>query len=169
MYSVDALKDTIESLFLDSIGEHDYTEAEVKLLLEGIDFDALLQAVRHNAQTVHTYATQGKAPRSFHYRGGDLFGQRATLLYADFDNQHWVGIVEMARSYELWLLEDMSLTVVACVGLDCGNGEYVTEYREIKPGDPWETGMYLDLEELSGLLLGKCCRQSEGSIPIYEL
>ena len=168
MYSVDSLQDTIESLFLDGIGEHDYTEAEVKLLLEGIDFEALLQAVRHEAKTVHSYTTQGKAPRSFNYRGGDLFGQWATLLYEDVD-QSCSSIVTATRLYELWLLEDMSLTVVACVGVDCGNGEYVTEYREIKPGDPWETGMYLDLEILSGLLLGKCCCQSEGSIPIYEL
>lgn len=168
MYSVDSLQDAVERLFYEGVGGHDYTEAEVKLLLEGIDFEALLQAVRHDAKTVHTYTTQGKAPRSFNYRGGDLFGQRATLLYEDVD-QSCSSIVTTTRLYELWLLEDMSLTVVACVGLDCGNGEYVTEYREIKPGDPLETGMYLDLEELSGLLLGRCCRQSEGSIPIYEL
>lgn len=168
MYSVDSLQDAVERLFYEGVGEHDYTEAEVKLLLEGIDYEALLQAVRHDAKTVHTYITQGKAPRSFNYRGGDLFGQRGTLLYEDVD-QSCTTIVTATRLYELWLLEDMSLTVVACVGLDCGNGEYVTEYREIKPGDPWETGMYLDLEELSGLLLGRCCRQSEGSIPIYEL
>ena len=41
------------------------------------------------------------------------------------------------RTYELWLLEDMDLVAVACVSLDCGDGEYVTEYREIKEGDPW--------------------------------
>lgn len=168
MYSVDSLQDAIESLFLDGIGEQDNTEMEVKLLLDGIDYEELLQAVRHNAKTVHAYTTQGKTPGSLNYRGGDLFGQRATLLYEDVA-QNWSGIVTTTRRYELWLLEDMRLMVVACVGTDCGNGEYVTEYREIKPGNPWETGISLDLEDLTGLILVMCYRQSEGSIPIYEL
>ena len=168
MYSVDSLQDAIERLFYDGVGEHDYTEAEVKLLLECIDYEALLQAVRHNAQTVHTYTTQGKAPKSFNYRGGDLFGQRATLLYDEAAQSHTASVIA-SRIYELWLLEDMTLTVVACVGVDYGNGEYVTKYREIKHGDPWESGMYLDLDELSTVLFTMWRRQSEGNIPIYEL
>lgn len=168
MYCVDSLRYAIEHLFYQGVGDRGYTEDEIRLLLEGIDYEALLQVVRHNAQTVHAYTTQGKALKAFNYRGGDLFDQRATLLYEDFD-QSWAGIVTTARNYELWLLEDMSLMSVACVSLDCGDGEYVTEYREIKTGDPWETGMILDLEELSGKLLGLCGLHSECVIPIYEL
>lgn len=168
MYCIDSLRDAIEGLFRDGIGDPGYTEPEVKELLNGIDYGTLLQAVRHNAQTVYTYTTQGKMPRSFNYRGGDLFDQRATLLYEDFD-QSWAGIVVTARNYELWLLEDMSLMAVSCVSLDCGDGEYVTEYREVKTGIPWETEMYLDLEELSSKLLGMCCLQCESDDPVYEL
>lgn len=168
MYSVDSLQDAIESLFLDGVGEHDYTEAEIKELLGGIDYEALLQVVRHNAQTVHAYTTQGKVPKSFNYRGADLFCQRATLLYEDFD-QSWSGILTTARCYELWLLEDMSIVAVACVSLDCGGGEYIAEYREAKMGNPWNTEIYLDLEDLSEKLLGMCCLKCEGDIPVYEL
>lgn len=168
MYCVDLLQNTIEKLFHDGIGAHGYSEAEVKELLGGMDYGALLQTVRHNAQTVHAYTAQGKVPRSFNYRGRDLFDQRATLLYEDFD-QSWAGIVTTARNYELWLLEDMSLMVVACVSLDCGDGEYVTEYREVKTGDPWETDICLDLEEVSSKLLGMCCLQWEHDAPVYEL
>lgn len=168
MYCIDSLRDAIELLYYGGIGAPGYTEPEVKELLNNIDYGTLLQAVRHNAQTVHAYTTQGKMPRSFNYRGEDLFGQRATLLYEDFD-QSWAGIVTTARNYELWLLEDMKLFVVACVSLNCGDGEYVTEYREIKIGTPWGTEMYLDLEELSDKLLGMCCRQCESDDPVYEL
>ena len=168
MYSVDPLQEAIERLFYDGVGEYDYTEMEVKLLLDSLDYEALLQVVRHNAKTVHIYTTQGKEPQSFNYRGGDLFGQRATLLYEDIA-QSCSCIVTTTRRYELWLLEDMNLMAVACVGMDCGNGEYVTEYREIKTGDPWETGMSLDLEDLTGSILVMCSRQSKGSIPVYEL
>lgn len=105
---------------------------------------------------------------TFDYRGADLFGQRATLLYDDFDQSDAAQVLA-ERRYELWLLEDMSLMAVSCVSLDCGDGEYVTEYREVKTGIPWETEMYLDLEELSSKLLGMCCLQCESDDPVYEL
>ena len=151
MYSVDSLEYAVRHLFQGGIGEHGYSEEEVETLLHGIDFEALLQAVRHNAQTVHAYTTEGKEPMSFNYRGKDLFGQRATLLY------------------EVWLLEDMDLVAVACVSLDCGDGEYVTEYREIKEGDPWDSPMYLDLDELVDEINAMCAAYYESDIPLYEL
>ena len=138
MYNTQCLQFTIETLFRGGIGEHGYTDSEIRELLDELDYGSLLQGVRHNAQTVHAYAMQGRQCKAFNYRGGDLFGQRATLLYEDYE-QSWSGIVTTDRSYELWLLEDMSLVTVACVSLDCGDGEYVTEYREIKEGGPWHT------------------------------
>ena len=114
MYSVDSLEYAVRHLFQGGIGEHGYSEEEVETLLHGIDFEALLQAVWHNAQTVHAYTTDGKAPMSFNYRGRDLFGQRATRLYEDND-QNCASIVLTDRTYELWLLEDMDLVAVACV------------------------------------------------------
>ena len=53
MYSVDSLEYAVRHLFQGGIGEHGCSEEEVETLLHGIDFEALLQAVRHNAQTVH--------------------------------------------------------------------------------------------------------------------
>lgn len=168
MYSVDSLEYAVRHLFQGGIGEHGYSETEVETLLHGIDFEALLQAVRHNAQTVHAYTTEGKAPMSFNYRGRDLFGQRATRLYEDND-QNCASIVLTDRTYELWLLEDMSLVTVACVSLDCGDGEYVTEYREIKEGGPWHTEIHLDLDELAERLDDLCGGSAECNIPVYEL
>lgn len=56
---------------------------------------------------------------TFDYRGADLFGQRATLLYDDFDQSDAAQVLA-ERRYELWLLEDMSLVVVSCVSVDFG-------------------------------------------------
>ena len=61
------------------------SENRAMRLLKGMDYDSLLQAVRHEACTVYAYTTNGKPPQTFNYRGADLFGQRATLLYDDFD------------------------------------------------------------------------------------
>lgn len=168
MYNTQCLQFTIETLFRGGIGEHGYTDSEIQELLDELDYGSLLQGVRHNAQTVHAYAMQGRQCKAFNYRGGDLFGQRATLLYEDYE-QSWSGIVTTDRSYELWLLEDMSLVTVACVSLDCGDGEYVTEYREIKEGGPWHTEIHLDLDELAERLDDLCGGSAECNIPVYEL
>ena len=168
MYNTQCLQCTIETLFRGGIGEHGYTDSEIRELLDELDYGSLLQGVRHNAQTVHAYAMQGRQCKAFNYRGGDLFGQRATLLYEDYE-QSWSGIVTTDRSYELWLLEDMSLVTVACVSLDCGDGEYVTEYREIKEGGPWHTEIHLDLNELAERLDDLCGDSAECNIPVYEL
>ena len=168
MYNTQCLQFTIETLFRGGIGEQGYTDSEIRELLDELDYGSLLQGVRHNAQTVHAYAMQGRQCKAFNYRGGDLFGQRATLLYEDYE-QSWSGIVTTDRSYELWLLEDMSLVTVACVSLDCGDGEYVTEYREIKEGGPWHTEIHLDLDELAERLDGLCGGSAECNIPVYEL
>ena len=68
MYSVDSLEYAVRHLFQGGIGEHGYSETEVETLLHGIDFEALLQAVRHNAQTVHAYTTDGKEQLHQYYR-----------------------------------------------------------------------------------------------------
>ena len=168
MYNTQCLQFTIETLFRGGIGEHGYTDSEIRELLDELDYGSLLQGVRHNAQTVHAYAMQGRQCKAFNYRGGDLFGQRATRLYEDND-QSCASIVLTDRTYELWLLEDMSLVTVACVSLDCGDGEYVTEYREIKEGGPWHTEIHLDLDELAERLDGLCGGSAECNIPVYEL
>ena len=168
MYIVSSLEYVIDRLFRNGIGEPGYKEREVEELLEGMDYHSLLQAVRHEAKTVYAYTTQGKAPMSFNYRGADLFGQRATLLYDDFDQSDAAQVLA-ERRYELWLLEDMSLVVVSCVSVDFGDGEFVTEYREIKQGDPWHTPMCLSLEDLSIKLTEMFCRFNRSELPIYEL
>ena len=168
MYNTQCLQFTIETLFRGGIGEHGYTDSEIRELLDELDYGSLLQGVRHNAQTVHAYAMQGRQCKAFNYRGGDLFGQRATLLYEDYE-QSWSGIVTTDRSYELWLLEDMSLVVVSCVSVDFGDGEFITEYREIKQGDPWNTPMCLNLEELAENLFEMFGQCYEHTLPIYEL
>ena len=104
MYSLDSLEYAIRELYRSGIGDNSGLSAdEVEELLDGIDFHALLQAVRHHAETAFAFATQGNHPKSFNYRGAELFGQRATLLYDDFD-QSTAEAVLTTRSVELWLL-----------------------------------------------------------------
>ena len=168
MYIESSLEYVIDRLFRCGVGDPGYKEQEVEELLQGMDYDSLLQAVRHEAKTVYTFATYGKPPQTFDYRGAELFGQRATLLYDDFDQSDAAQVLA-ERRYELWLLEDMSLVVVSCVSVDFAGGEFVTEYREIKQGDPWNTPMCLNLEELAENLFEMFGQCYEHELPIYEL
>ena len=167
MYSVDSVETAIRELYFSGVANEEYTRGEIERLLYGIDFIALTQAVRHKAETVYAYTAQSENPKSLNYRSTELFSQRATLLYNDFD-QCVAEAVTASRTVELWLLEDMTFCATARVSVDYGNGAYITEYRESK-GDPWESGMNLDLDILTDELLELCVEYAEGDLPCYEL
>lgn len=171
MYTVDSLENAIRDLYISGVDSADYERTAVEAMLDGIDFYDLLQAVRHQAKTVYAYTSQGKIAGAFNYRGGELFCQRATRLYEDFDQASQTGSVMAGRTYELWLLEDMSLVAVACVSIGYDEGKYVTQYREISGGcgDPWNSGLCLSLEELTSDLIDMCKPCGDGNMPVYEL
>lgn len=167
MYSVETVESAVRELYFNGVANELYDRGEVERLLYGIDFIALTQTVRHKAGTVYAYTAQSERPKSLNYRGRELFAQRAARLYNEFD-QCVSETVVASRTVELWLLEDMTFCAVARVFVDCGNGAYITEYRE-KKGDPWESGMDLDLELLTDELLAMCAEYTEGKVPYYEL
>lgn len=167
MYSVDSLEQAVRDLYHSGVKRGEYARDYVEQMLYGIDFICLTQAARNNARTVYAYTADSERPKSLNYRGSDLFGQRATRLYTDFD-QCVSEAVTASRTVELWLLEDMTVTAVARVSVDFGNGAYRTEYREDK-GDPWDSGMFLDLEKLTDELQSLSAEYTEGDQPYYEL
>ncbi|MFQ9816469.1 MAG: hypothetical protein ACLRX2_12275 [Oscillospiraceae bacterium] len=106
--------------------------------------------------------------KSFNYRGPELFGQKATLLYVE-DDQSTMEIAVTTRTLELWLLEDMSLVCVACVRVEYEGGEHVTRVPHHQGG----CGAERDVSGSGGSgsdaldeLCGPCfeCEQ-----PVYEL
>ena len=168
MYSQEGLRYAITGLFCSRMGEDGYTMQEAEEHLDKLDFSALLQAARNNARTVYAYTTQGTQEKSFNYRGPELFGQKATLLYEE-DDQSTMEIAVTTRTLELWLLEDMGFAVVAKFSVNAGEGEYVTEYRVYKGSDWADSEISLDLEDLVAELAALCDPYYEHEQPIYEL
>ena len=169
MFSVESLEFTISNLFRGGISkENGYYTDVVEDLLDSIDFYELAQAVRHYMRAVYSYSTESRLPKSFNYRGPDLFGQNAVCLYEDFD-QLTAEAVTASRSIELWLLEDMTFAPGVCVTVSWGDGAYSTEYRVVKECDPWQSGMTLDLAALASTLRLMCVPAFEREIPVYEL
>ena len=172
MYSVENLELTLCGLYHRGIMAERGLSAreaaepnEADELLDSLDLEAVLQTVRHHAQTPFAYACYSKKARIYEYRGAELFDQRATRLYRAVTEVS-EGVVSIARSLELWLLEDMTLQTVACVSLVCGNGAYASEYREIKDH---ESCLWLNLEDLTAKLEEMCGPYFEGELPAYEL
>ena len=158
MYQIDLLEYAVKNLYRSGEGaDSGLSAGQIEELLDCIDFPALLQAVRHNVQTVYAYSVQG-APS---YRGSELFSQRATLLW-----ENELGPGPLNRKLELWLLEDMRIAAVSCVTVT-GKG-FASEYREVK-GNPWECGIFLDLDGLTDRLTELCNPVFAGKIPVYEL
>lgn len=158
MYHAEVLEYAVKNLYRSGEGaDSGLSAGQIEELLDCIDFPALLQAVRHNAQTVYAYSLQSASS----YRGSELFSQRATLLW-----ENELGPGPLNRKLELWLLEDMSVMAVACVTIT-GKG-FVSEYREVK-GNPWECGIFLDLDGLTDHLTELCNPVFAGKIPVYEL
>lgn len=133
MYSQEGLRYAITGLFCSRMGEDGYTMQEAEEHLDKLDFSALLQAARNNARTVYAYTTQGTQEKSFNYRGPELFGQKATLLYEE-DDQSTMEIAVTTRTLELRLLEDMSLVCVACVRVEYEGGRHRVPHHQGGPG-----------------------------------
>ncbi len=87
MYTVESLELALRGLYHFGIvdGDEQQTDdaTEMDVLLEELDFEALLQTVRHNAQTPFCFMTCARRQKSYAYRSEELFDQRATLLYRD--------------------------------------------------------------------------------------
>lgn len=161
------LKDSLTALFRSGADE-DHDADEMQELLEGIDFTALMQAICFMRETAYEYRVDGKAEKSFAYRGPSLFPDKAMLLCTDTR----YGCCDAAfheRTYELWLLPNHSFAVVSCIRTAIDNDASVMEYRTICGEDWRDTEMTIDFLDLADDLDALCAAVTEHEIPIYEL
>lgn len=167
MFSVDSIRKSISNLYRFGVHEAGYAEASVEAMLDRIDFPTLAQAVRHNCQDVYAFTTGSSLPGFLRYRGRDLFGQRAALL--DVIPDEFTPESPMIRHvYELWLLGYGELLTVSSVRISCPClGGFEAVYRE-HGRYPWESGVPVDLEELTVNLRKLCLPVYQGKVPLYE-
>lgn len=144
-------------------------------LLKGVDISELAQAVRHNAQTVYAYTTDGTG-ETFRYRSSELFGgMKATKVYGDLSEGSGICWAETPESTalsvyssELWLTEDLTFHCVACVSTKIGENGFCCEYREDK-GSPVDVGVDIPLNELADALGNLCEEYVHCGAPTYEM
>lgn len=186
MFSVQKVKNEIQSLYrygMDAVG---YSKTDVESMLKTIDFAALTQALRHNSETVYSIFVDGDLPDMLRHRGRELFGERAARIYVDnvlpdserLEKRVTDGNLVFRRgnglfegySRELWLPEHGPLVTSACMthGLFCASGWTLTMHREAGRY-PWDSEIRLNLAELTNGLNRMCAPVHKGEYPLYEL
>ena len=113
-----------------------YGPEEVEEVLSTVNFYALFHELSNRMYPVYSFLADGDMPSTLKYRGAKLFPGNAVRVYRSIDYHAADEVMEMTHSMELWILEDMTLTVTSCFRTVFGDEEYYTEYREFK-GTEW--------------------------------
>lgn len=137
MNTMETMIESIVDICVELGARQKYSADAIGNLVCNIPFESLYDALMVRMEPVHAYVTNGQRPSTLKYRGENLFGQNAALLWRE--PSLWVEDdgLNATRYMELWMLEDMTPAVVSCVQIDVGEDrDFVTEYREHK-GSHW--------------------------------
>lgn len=136
----------------------------------GLCLPEICNALREKAQTAYQYQIDSSFEKGFCYRGKELFGQRASMMYSDVEVAAF-DMVDTTYETELWLLEDMSFAVVHCVTVKVESDEmsHTTEYRAVVRKVESRDDLFFTPEALIEVLEEMCVPQWESEATIYEL
>lgn len=136
----------------------------------GLCMSEVCIALRGAMQNVYQYSVTGGYEKSFDYRGLELFDQRASLIISNVE-QAVFDCSKIVYETELWLMEDMSFSIVRCVTMFVGSDDtgYRTDYRVFKQKLVSRDDLFFTPEELLEELESMCVDQWEHEATIYEL
>lgn len=118
---------------------------ETQELMKNLDYEALLQALRYNAETVYEFAAGGGVRSACNYCGPEMFDRPAALL-CSVPLSEAEDVVHLSRSLELWLLEDFSFALLSCTEIKCAGGRFSSAYRVFRSDDLNEIARELPLD-----------------------
>ena len=148
----------------------DSTLSLLEAMLRHIDFPTLAQAVRHNLESVHAFTLDTDIPGVLAHRGKELFGSRAARLLI-IPNERIMDCEIVSRFSELWMVDYGQMLTTSTVrfqlDLPC-LGSLEIAYRE-QGRYPWESGVKINLAELTRNLRQMCLPVYQGRVPIYEM
>ena len=120
-------------------------QADIQEAKDRLDYAALLQSIKYNAETVYAYTTDGGFLSGCNYCGLELFPQEATLIHT-YCVMEDAGVVQMGRFLELWLLEDFSFALVSSTETDYEDGKFTSAYRVLRATDLDEIAQEMELD-----------------------
>lgn len=138
----------------------------------GLDLACVCLALRNKVETAYEFSMDVSRDEDIHYRGRDLFDQRAVKVYSD-----WIFATNypycISYEQELWLLEDMTFAVVNRISMDDTNRgkvpQFQTGFRCLSHKVESADDLFFSPEELLEELESSCVPVWEGQATIYEL
>ena len=165
MSKVDAMIQSIHEFFFEKGEELGMTPEKINCLMGNMNFMEIYQGVCTKSRPVYAFAIDTIIPGEMEYRSKRLFPGDACLLY---DVEDWgcsaESVFAVHHAIELWLRDDMSLVAVSNCLVECDEGDYLANYREVKC-EGWPIGEApIDLEVLATRLhrLGNLRKNTEG-------
>ena len=112
--TIEKMIDSIAAVCVDLGLRGEYSPEEIADLVCDIEFAHMYDALRDRAETVYAYSTDGDRSMTLKYRSRKLFDREAMLLGREpvvcVDDTE----VASSRYLELWLLEDIRLSMTGC-------------------------------------------------------
>ena len=112
--TIEKMIDSIAAVCVDLGLRGEYSPEEIADLVCDIEFAHMYDALRDRAETVYAYSTDGDRSMTLKYRSRKLFDREAMLLWREpvvcVDDTE----VASSRYLELWLLEDIRLSMTGC-------------------------------------------------------
>lgn len=118
---------------------------------EDIDSDILAHSFMHNAEMVCEYRVLSSAGDGIDYQGSALLENRAVKLLTYELDRTGDDRVFTIQNKELWFEENMSFSVVSCIGtyvMEKNELICLTEHRSFVTAVDSEDEMFFDIEDL---------------------
>ena len=160
----------LENLFK-SIFQHCRVKTvETAMKVADLDYEALSQALRYDMEPIYCFRTDNFCEESCEYRSELLLPISGTLIY---EQPIWKesSLVTMERSMELWVLDDLSIAVLAKVKIADSSDMFNGEYRTIRTRNLEELSreIDLDLDVLATSLMELANSFRDSAMPFQEL
>lgn len=136
MNTIKKLTDNINGFLTEIADYYGIPKSEIVSTLQDVNFYSLYQTLCREAMPVYAFRAYGEKEPLLHYRGEKLFPCNAINLYRlpDFiaENDGMATVHFM----EVWLREDLTLTITSCFHVDNKKAGYRTSYR-VHKGAQW--------------------------------
>lgn len=143
---------------------------ETAQIIEELDYEALSQVLRNDMKPIYCFRADNLCEDNCEYRGELLLPVQGTRVYEQqICKQHSVSTRK--RSMELWILDDLSIAVIANERFADPSDLFACEYRVVRTQKleelPYEID--LDLDALAAALLELSNSFRDRSLPFSEL
>jgi hypothetical protein len=169
MNSIKKLKENITSFLIEIAAYYGIPKSEIVSTIREINFYCLYQTLCREAMPVFAFHAYGDRDKNklLQFSGERLFPCNAINLYQEPDLRAISEFMETVHCMEVWLREDLTLSVTSCFHVDNKEERYCTTYR-VHKGVEWPfEEVEFDFDSFVNELIDAAPGITEGQ-PLFE-